>query len=74
MCDMNYFELLSDADVVDADVVGSTATKKSSGLYLSITEVFSSYLSFSARLSMYFENSSDFIDASTPALFDSLLI
>ena len=36
MSDINYFELLSDADVVDADVVGSTATKKSSGLYLSI--------------------------------------
>ena len=61
MSDINYFELLSDADVVDAAVVGSTATKKSSGLYLSITEVFSSYLSFSARLSLYFENSSDFI-------------
>ena len=28
MSDINYFELLSDADVVDADVVGSTATKK----------------------------------------------
>lgn len=41
MSDINYFELLSDADVVDAAVVGSTATKKSSGLYLSITEVFS---------------------------------
>ena len=74
MSDINYFELLSDAVVVDAAVVGSTATKKSSGLYLSITEVFSSYLSFSARPSMYFENSSDFIDASTPALFDSLPI